>query len=152
MADFSEQYAWEDFEQVRRRLYLISVFNGLVTVTLLLSAYWFSAPQWPWAGASAALGIIAALYVRLQRWQSSTRIATAILVYLLWVAAEYGYWGWPAVFAPGYGLKADPPVFAMFSLVNAAFPYLCFGMQLAGLWPLVLLYWRWRQYQKQRRR
>jgi len=147
MSGLARQYAREDFEEARKRLYLIGVFNGLVAVGLMLSAYWFSASQWPWVIGSTAIGLGFSAYVFLERWQSGWRIARAALLYLMAVGAEYGYWGWPAVFAPGYGLKSDPPVFSSFSLLNAVFPYLCFGMQMVGLLPLFVLYRRWVRYQ-----
>lgn len=148
MSKLAEQYAREDFEEARQQLYLIGLFNGLVAVGLVLSAYGFSAPQWPWVVASLAIGLGFSIYARLERWQSSWRIARAALLYLFVVGAEYGYWGWPVVFAPGYGLESDPPVFSSFSLLNAVFPYLCFGMQLMGLFPLIVLYRRWSNYQQ----
>lgn len=149
MSNLITRYAWEDFEEARRRLYIIGVFNGLVAAALLLSAYWFSAPQWPWVAASTAVGGAFTVYAWVERWQSGLRIVRATLLYCFAIVAVYGYWGWPAVFAPGYGLEGDPPVFSSFSLLNAIFPYLCFGVQLAGLLPFFTLYRRWKHYQKQ---
>ena len=151
MSKLTEQYAWDDFKDARQRLYLIGLFNGLVAAGLMLSAYGFSAPQWPWVIGSLAVGLVFSAYVWLEQWQSSWRIIRAALAYLAVVGTIYGYWGWPAVFAPGYGLEGDPPVFSSFSLLNAIFPYLCFGVQLAGLLPFFALYRRWKHYQKQRK-
>ncbi len=142
MTDHKSRYAREDFEEAVRRLYVTSLLNGLAAAALALSSWWFATAQWAWAAFSAGLGLLYVVYIRVEDWNSGLRIGRAAVLYALLLAAAVYTLGMPVPFAEGYGLGGDPPVFSLFSLLNALFPVLILGLQAVGLLPFFWLFWR----------